>query len=249
MSTSFKGPITFGPETNSKVYPYRTGIGMFSSAEWFTFFDDFIATEESNELSANGWLSTTGDTGYTIVNGDTHSGSIVISSDGANEGQSFYLPKCIQLASKKFFMEVRVKCTDADDCDVQFGLTDLSASTNPEDMWDTSNADGVACGVLDGSASLIMVYDKGNAGPVTETASSGVLADDTFAVLGLSYNGGATPGDSSLKLFKDGTEVAAAQTEAQIPESVVLAPFFGARTGSASSDNITFDYFRFSVQR
>ena len=249
MSTSFKGPITFGPEINSKLYPYRAGIGMFPSAEFFTFFDDFIASEETNELTYGGWLSTTGDAGYTIANGDAHGGEIVISSDGTTEGQSFYLPKCIKLTGKKFFMEVRVKTTDADDTDVKFGLTDLSASTNPEDLWDTSNADGIACGVTDGSAALTIVYDKNNGGPVTDTAASGVLADATYAVLGLWYNGGTTPGDSSLKLFKDGVEVVAATTEAQIPEDVVLAPFFGARTGGDATHTVNFDYFRFSVER
>ncbi len=246
--TSFKGPIQFGPEVNSKLYPYRSGIGMFDSAEFFTFFDDFVETEESNELGSKGWSSTTGDGGYTIVNGDAHGGTLVISSDGANEGQSFYLPKCIKLTGKKFFMEVRVKATDVDDCDIQFGLTDLSASTNPEDLWDTSNADGAAGGVLDGAATVGLVYDKGNTGPVTETGSIS-LADNTFAVLGLAYNGSTDPVDNSLKLYVNGVESAAAGTNAQIPETVVLAPFFGARTGSAASDVITFDYFRFSVER
>ena len=126
-----------------KNYPYQTGMGMFNSREWVTFFDDFISGEAANELNYNGWLST-GDTGYTVANGDAHGGEIVISSDGTSEGQSFYLPKCIKLTGKKFFMEVRVKTTDADDTDVQFGLSDLSATSTPEDMWDTSNADGIA---------------------------------------------------------------------------------------------------------
>jgi len=247
MSTGFKGPIVFGPETNQKRYPYRTGCGMFPSAEWFTFFDDFLGAEESDSLSHGGWLTIT-DTGKTLVNGDTHAGSVVISSDGASEGIGFYLPKCIQLASKKFFMEVRVKTDDADDTDVQFGLSDLSATSDPEDLWDTSNADGIAAGVLDGDATVVLVYDKNNGGPVTETGTID-LANDTFATLAIAYDGGATPGDSSLRLYVNGQEAAAAATEAQVPEDVVLAPFFAARTGGDANHTITFDYFRFSVER
>jgi hypothetical protein len=145
-------------------------------------------------------------------------------------------------------MEVRVQSSAADDTDVQFGLSDLVDTTNPEDLWDTSTADGIAAGVLNGSATPDLVYDKDNTGPITETGSI-ALADDTYAVLAISYNGSTDPVDGSVKFYVDGVESASADTNAQIPEDVLLAPFFGARTGDSASNTVTFDYFRLSIQR
>jgi len=245
MTTSFKGPITYGADVNRRNYEYRTGTGMFSTAEYITYFNDFLDVETSNALLG---LQTITDAGLTLVNSGEHGGGVTMSSDGTTEGLVFYLPKCIQLGGKKFFMEVRVKTADADDTDVQFGLTDLSATTNPEDLWDTSNADGIAAGVLDGSALFKLVYDKDNAGPTTETSTAS-LADDTFTTLAISYNGASDPSNGSVKMYADGIEVASADTNAKIPEDVLLAPFFGARTGGDASHTITFDYFRFTVER
>lgn len=229
-------------------YPYQTGMGMINSREWIVHFDDFIGSEASDELNYGGYL-TLQDAGETLVNADEHGGAVTISSDGTSEGIGFYLPKCIKLTGKKFFMEVRAKTADADDTDLVFGLSDLSATSDPEDLWDTSNADGIACGVFDGSAALKLIYDKDNTGPVTETSTVATLSDATYATLAISYNGATDPGNNAVQFWKDGVLAGAAGTNAQIPEDVVLAPFFAFRTGGDAAHTGTFDYFRWAVER
>lgn len=225
-------------------YSYRRGMGMFNSFEWVAFYDEFDGSPASNAYP--GWTAII-DTGGTATSAAIAGGGAAITSDGTTEGVSLYRGKSVQLSGRKFFMEVRVKTLDADDTDVKFGLTDLIATTNPEDLWATATADGIAAGVTDGSAALTLVYDKNNGGPVTET-SSAVLEDDTWAVLAITYNGAETPGEGSLRLWKDGEVIATAATVAQIPEDLALAPFIGARTGGDAAHIVTFDYARYAVQ-
>jgi type 1 fimbria pilin len=246
--TAFKESILHA--RNSNTYKYRSGMGMFPSSEWVVFFDDFCQDVASNKPI--NWDAAIIDTGATIVSSAEHGGGLTVASDGTAEGVSIYLPKCVQLSGKKFFMEARVWTVDADDTDLQIGLSDLVATTDPEDMWDTSNTDGIAFGVLDGDATPVLVYDKNNVGPVTNTPSgtSFDLADSTWHTLGLYYNGATTASSGGyLAAYVDGNLAVSAATVAQIPEDVALAPFFGARTGGDAAHTMKIDYFRFAIQR
>lgn len=246
MATGFTEPLV---HSRNVSYPYRHGLGMANSAEWIVFFDDFLNATASN--APTGWTAII-DTGATAVDGAEEGGVIDISSDGADEGVGLYLPKSIKLTGKKFFMEVRVKCEDADDNIIAFGLSDLVATTNPEDLYDTSNADGVVFGtVTDGDATPKLVYDKNNGGPVTETPTgTGFdLADATWHTLAIYYNGSTSPGNGALAAYVDGNLATSAQTEAQIPDDVVLAPFVAALVEDDATDIINIDYVRFALER
>jgi hypothetical protein len=247
MATGFTEPLIHSAK--SQNYKYRSGCGMFSSAEWVHLFYDFTLAEEATEDQV-GWTSII-DTGATIVDGVEHGGVIDVTSDAVDEGVALYLPQSVQLAGKKFFMEARVKLEDADDNQAVIGLSDLTSTTNPEDLW-TTQPDFIAFGnFTDGDATPQLRYDKNNGGPVTHTptGTSFDLTDGAYHILAISYNGGTTPADSSLQAWVDGKLAVSATTEAQIPEDLALAPFFGLRLEDDATDVMSIDWFRFAVER
>jgi len=250
MSTGFKGPIVHGPENSTKLYPYRTGMGMMPSAEWIVFHDDFTGKAASNVLE--GWNAGIIDTGCTVTQGVLAGGVAQLTSDADDEGAAQYGPLSVALNGKRFFMECRVKMEDVSAMTFQMGLSVLTAVTNPEDIWTTVAADYIAFGLLD-SAVCALTYDKNNGGTVTETNSNttqATLADDTYAVLAIAYNGASTVADGSLKAYVNGIEVAAALTEAQVPDDLPLAPFFGFLAGHATTANTAeVDYIRYVLER
>lgn len=255
MPTPFSGatfnePVVHGKNMYRK-YLYRYGVGMMPSAEYYVFHDDFLpfipSTAITNGPVANtpwGWQAAIIDTGATVAVDTTAghaTGALYFDSDGATEGASIYLPKGVQLTSgKKFFMEVRVKTEVADDSDVQFGLSDLTATSNPEDLWTTTAASLVAFGTLDGSATVKMLADASNTGTSVQTGTI-ALSNNTWHILGIGYDG------TSLTGWVDGEK--AITWSGVIPTGVALAPFFGWRNGSAATTEGQLDYFRFAIQR
>jgi hypothetical protein len=231
-------------------HPYRAGMGMFSSAEWISFFDDFTGDVATNVPA--GWDAAIIDTGCTVTNADLAGGVALFDSDADDEGAAIYLPKSVQLNGKKFFMECRATVEDASAMTFPIGLSTLTAVTTPEDIWPTTAADYIALGTLD-SAEVVLTYDKNNGGTVTETntdSTAATISDDTYFTLGLSFNGASTLGDGSLKAYVNGNQVASALTEAQVPDDLPLAPFIGMLAGHATTADVAHvDYFRFALER
>lgn len=240
--TGFTSPLVHAPG-DPAGYQYRHGMGMMPSAEFFVFHDDFQGAVTTNVPV--GWAAAIIDTGATVVaDSTTPTGALLFDSDGATEGASIYLPETFTLNSaKKFFMEIRVKAEIANDSDVQFGFSDLTATSNPEDLWTTTSASLIAFGTLDGSAVTGILSDKSNSGTAV-LAGSRSLTSDTWHILGIGYDG------ANLRGFVDGQEsvrwTGAAST---IPFGVTLAPFFGWRNGSAATTEGLLDYFRFVIER
>jgi len=232
------------------TFPYRRGMGMFPSKEWVSFFDDFTGPVATNVPA--GWSAAIIDVGCTATNAGLIGGQLLLDSDADNEGVAVYLPKCVHLNGKKFFMEVRVKIEDVSAMTFQFGLSDLTATTNPEDIWTTTTTDYISFGLLD-TAVCQLTYDKNNGGTVTETntnTTAATLSDNTWHTLALSFNGASTLGDGCVRAYVDGTQVASSLTEAQVPDDLALAPFIGMLAGHATTaDVVHVDYFRFAVQR
>ena len=245
--THFKGPIAYGP---SKKYAYREGFAMTQCAEYVVFFDDFNRVVTSNVPS--GWQAAVIDTGATVTQlaTDTYPGGVLnFASDGTTEGASIYLPKQIQLSGKRFMMECRVWTEDADDTDVQFGLSNLTATTNPEDLWTTTDTDLIAFGVLDGDATAGLLVDKNNGG-TSFVAGSIDLSDATWHTLAILVEGNETNANMTVRGYVDG-ELALKWTGASttVPGDLVLAPFIGARTGGDAAHNVYVDYVRFVAER
>jgi hypothetical protein len=225
------------------AFSYRNGMGLIDSMEYATFFDDFRDAVSSN-APAGGYTAII-DTGATLVASNTlgtdNTGSIVIGSDGANEGVSVYLPERLQLlAGKRFWMEMRYRSTLPAETTVQMGLSSVTATTNPEDLWLTASADVLAFGTLVGVPS--MLADLANAGTAVVTGDSTTFAaSPTWHVLGLYFDGARAFG------YVNGKQKVTTATT--IPVSVTLAPFFGALVGATAGNLITIDYFRYVQER
>ncbi len=244
--TGFKEPLVHaqGNGIISQVkYNYRNGLGMMPSAEFNVFHDDFNTLVTSNAPA--GWTVII-DTGATVVADTTagHSSSLFFDSDGATEGASIYLPKAIQLTvGKKFFMEMRFKSEVVADSDVQFGLSDLTATTNPEDLWTTAAASVIAFGVLDGDATVGMLSDAADGGTAVQLGTID-LVNATWHTLGISYDG------TNLRGWVDGQlALTWAGAAATVPTGVALAPFVGWRNGSAATTEGQLDYVRYVQAR
>jgi hypothetical protein len=246
MSLSATGPFLSGPVATGRAYPYRSSLGMFNSAEWVVWQDDFTDPIATNVPT--GWSAAIIDTGATLVAstvvGTAATGAIVIASDGGSEGVAIYKPRALQLvAGKKFVIEARVQTSIAAETDVQIGLTDLTATTNPEDLWTTTAANVAAFGTLAGSAATRMLADKSNTGSAAQTGTRS-LTNTTYHTLALAYDG------VNLRGYVDGKEsLTWAGAAGTIPTGVHLAPFLGARTGATAGNITTFDYFRVYAQR
>lgn len=232
----------------SKMYEYRTGVGMVSSMEYYSLFEDFDQNVATNVPV--GWTAAIIDTGATVVTDTTAAvganGVILISDATASEGAAIYRPKGIQLTSgKKFFMECRVRLDDVTDHTFQFGLSDLTAVVNPEDLWTTTAANLVTFGINDGAATLVMLSDKSNAGTSSQSSTTGSMVASTWTVLGIGYDG------AKLRGYKDGREVIQwSSADSTIPTGVALAPFVGALNGNGAGANNTWvDYIRICSQR
>jgi len=247
MSLSATGPFRQGPIATGRAYPYRSNMGMMNSAEFVVFHDDFVKAIATNVPS--GWTAAVIDTGATLVASTTAgslgaTGGALIASDGASEGVAIYLPKAVQLtAGKKFVIEARVQTSIAAETDVQIGLTDLTATTNPEDLWTKTAANVAAFGTLAGSATTKMLADKSNSGTSAQTGTR-ALSNTTWHTLALTYDG------YNLRGYVDGKEsLTWASAASTIPTGVALAPFLGARTGATAGNVTTFDYFRVLIER
>lgn len=241
--TGFTSPLVHAPG-DPAGYAYRQGMGMMESAEFFSFFDDFKGAVATNVPA--GWSAAIIDVGATVVaDSTTPTGALLFDSDGATEGASIYLPETWTLTQgKKFFMEIRVKPEIADDSDVQFGFSDLTAVVNPEDLWTTTSASLIAFGTLDGSAVTGMLSDKSNSGSAV-VAGTRSLTSNTWHTLAIGYDG------ANLRGFVDGRESVrwTGAHATTVPFGVTLAPFFGWRNGSAATTEGMLDYFRLVIER
>lgn len=248
--THFKGPVLHGPHSPKGTYAYRHNAGMMPSAEYAVYHNDFFEAAATNVIPGTTAII---DTGATITNAATdaisYTGVLKIASDGTTEGAALYWPKEIQLGQgKKFFMEVRCYTADADDTDVQFGLSAITATTNPEDIWTTTTTDLIAVGVLDGDATVGVLTDKNNGGDAVQLGTYD-LSDATWHTIGFEVSGTAADSTMQVKVYVDGQLAITSDTETTIPDDLALAPFIGGRTGGDAAHVVYFDYVRWSLER
>lgn len=234
--------------SRSYTYPYRAGLGIIPTAEHSVFFDDFTGLVTTNVPA--GWSAAIIDTGATTVQLTTaitggQSGVLLMSDATASEGVSINMPKNFVFATgKKWFMEMRFQTSDVTDNAVQFGLSDLTAVVNPEDLWTTVAASVIAFGILDGSATVKMLSDKSNSGSTVETGTRALVVN-TWHTLGIYYDGLKLSGYVDGKLA-----LAWAQAATTIPDGIVLAPFIGVLNGDGAGAATNFiDYIRLVAER
>lgn len=237
--------VVFAPAADQR-YRYRHKMGMIPSAEFSVFMDDFVGTFATNVPL--GWAAAVIDTGATVV-ADTTVGyptGALFDSDGADEGAVIYGTKHIQLtANKRFFMETRFQTENAADTTVQFGLSSVTATTNPEDLWTTVATDLVAFGILTATAAVTqLLCDKSNSGSTVEAGTLS-LSSATWHTLGIYWDG------VNIYGYVDGLlSVTWSQAAATIPTGVILAPFVGFLNGATgASQEGHCDYVRWVLER
>lgn len=255
MTTGFKGPIVHGTRSNQEGYAYRNRMGMMPSAEFDVFHDDFhsfvVATAITNGPVANtpwGWQGAIIDAGATVAINTTAAiganGVLTFADATASEGASIYTNKTFQLTSgKRMFIEARVRTDDVTDNTIQFGLSAQTATTDPEDLWDTSADDVLSFGIADGSAATVLYTDKTNGGISTTAGDTGlVLVANTWHTLAIYFDGTNAMG------FLDGNRTASTST--RVPTGVALGAFFGHVNGDGAGGAAVFlDYMRIVSER
>lgn len=254
MTQGLNENLIHSPISPQADYAYRSGKGIIPSAEYAVYFNDFFEETSSNALPGTTAII---DTAATItaaeVDATSYTGVLRITDATVSEGAALYWPKGIQLGlGKKFFMEVRVKTSDVTDNAVQFGLSDLTAVTNPEDLYTTTAANLIAVGILDGDATIGLLTDKDNSGDAVQLESTGNydMVADTWTTLAFEVGGTATNSTMYVKVYKDGQLIITSDTETTIPDDLALAPFIAARNGDGAGGNTTdFDYIRWSIER
>lgn len=246
-NTAFTAPLV---HARNNSYPYLKGFPLTPCAEFLSFFDD--ADRKVTTNLPTGWEAAIIDTGATLVslNTDTFNGGVwKIASDGASEGVAIYLPKNVQLSGKRFFMEARVYTNLAAETDIQFGLTALTATTNPEDLWTTTATDLITFGTLAGDATVAMLVDKNNGGTAAQLGSVD-LVNATWHTLAILVDGNETDASMSVRGYVDGNlAVTWSGASTTVPGDLVLAPFIGGRTGATAANVVYVDYVRYAVAR
>ena len=241
-----------------RKFAYRHRMGMVPSAEFDVFHDDFhsflVSTAITNSPVANTpldfWAGAIIDSGATIAANGTATiganGVLTFADATASEGAALYTTKSFQLISgKRFFVECRVRTDDVSDNAIQFGLSDQTAVTNPEDLWTTTAANLVTFGILDGSAYPQMLSDKSNGGTTVQTQNIKPMVADTWHVLAIGYDG------VYLRGYLDGDEVLRwSGASTTIPTATAMGLFLGHLNGNGAGGAVTvFDYIRAVSER
>lgn len=252
--TAFGSPLL--ETSNGSLYKYRHRMGICPSAEFDVFHDDFhsfvVATAITNGPVANtpwGWQGAIIDSGATVAINTTAAiganGVLTFADATASEGASIYTNKTFQLTvGKRFFVETRVRTDDVADNAIQFGLSDQTATTNPEDLWTTTAANVLAFGLLDGSAYPQLLSDAGNGGTSAQTQTVSAMSANAWTILGIGYDG------AKVTAYVNGTPVITYSTAATIPTGVALGLFFGHINGNGAGGNVVAcDYIRAVSER
>ena len=259
MPTGFTTPLVHAPiSAGAQRYEYRVGLGISPSAEFDVFHEDFhtfmVSTAITNGPVANtplgNWAGAIIDIGATVVANTTATiganGVITLADANVSEGAAIYTTKSFQLISgKKFFVEARIRTDDVTDNAVQFGLSDQTAVTNPEDLWTTTAANVVAFGLLDGSAYPQMLVDAGNSGTAAQTQTEKLMVADTWHTLAIGYDG------SKIRGYVDGKRVMTwGSANSTIPTATALGLFLGHINGDgAGGAVVVVDYIRAVSER
>lgn len=257
QGTAIAGPLLSTSHGPGRKYSYRHRMGMVPSAEFNVFHDDFhsfvVATAITNGPVANtpwGWQGAIIDTGATVAINTTAAiganGVLTFADATASEGAAIYTNKSFQVTSdKRFFVECRVRTDDVTDNAFQFGLSDQTATTNPEDLWTTTAANLITFGILDGSAYPQMLSDKSNSGTSVQTQTTKLMLADTWHTLAIGYDG------TSLRGYVDGDEALVwSSASTTIPTGTAMGLFLGHLNGNGAGGAVcVVDYIRAVFER
>jgi len=179
------GPLVYAALSSTANREMFLGlpVGIELFLNYSLFFDDFNGVTVD---ATNDWTVIV-DTGCTAaILADTENGICQLLSDSTtDEGASIQGNEIFKFNSgKKFLFESRVCVADADDVDFFIGLAENFA-TNPEALLAGSLA---GFHVTEAGATGSILCKAGAAGAASEDSGSD-LADATYAVLGMLYDG------------------------------------------------------------
>jgi hypothetical protein len=181
MAVHFTGPVLFTGKNSPG--PWWTNQPVSNNVDYVTVMDDFtgIALDGTND-----WTVVKDAGAAVAIVADTVNGEVAITSTattdddgGSIQGNEIFAVQ----TDKNIWFETRVKCNDADQTDLCFGLT-VNFATNPEAML--TAADRIVFQVNDGDASILCKTEKD--GTETSTDSGVDLADSTYVKLGFLVN-------------------------------------------------------------
>lgn len=254
-----RASVKHAPRDDAR-YAYRIGTSMVPSAEYLVKFDDFdlnlipttaITNGEVANTPSTGWQGAIIDSGATVAVNTTATlganGVLTFADASTSEGAAIYGQKSLQLISgKKFWMECRLRTDDVTDNNFVFGLSDLTATTNPEDLYSTTSDNLVAFGLGDGDSYPKMLSDKSNSGTSYQTQTVKTMVANTWHVLAISWDG------NKLRGYVDGKLAItwASATSTTVPLATAMAPFISHVNGNGGGGAVAIvDYIRWVSER
>lgn len=237
-NTRFSGPVLYSGTNTNAYLAGMADMPIGINPAVFSLVDDFVGVA----LDATNSWTVVKDAGAAVgIVADTVGGELAITSTATtdDDGGSIQGNEIFAVAANTgIFFSTRVKCNDADQTDLCFGLT-VNFATNPEAML--AAADRIVFQVNDGNASILCKTEKN--GTETSTDSGVDLADNTYVVL--SFN---VSGTGAVTFFVNGRQVA--QHTTNIPDDENLAIGAMSVSGSATGTRATtIDYILASQTR
>lgn len=235
-ATHYSGPLLYSGANKTTYFAGMTDLPVSFDMSVFSLLDDFVGVAID---TTNSWTVVKDASASVAVVADTVGGELALTSAATtdNDGASIQGNEIFAVdADKVLYFQTRVKCNDADQTDLCFGLT-VNFATNPEAML--TAADRIVFQVDDGNASILCKTEKD--GTETSTDSLVDLVDDTYVVLGF-----AVTGTSSVQFFINGKLVATHLTNIPDDENLALAAM--SLSGSASGTRATTIDYIFGAQ-
>lgn len=225
MAVHFTGPVLFTGKNSPG--PWWTDQPVSNNADYVSYMDDFtgIAIDKTND-----WTEVKDGNASVGIVADELNGAVALTSEATTDdnGASIQGNEIFAVQTdKSIWFETRIKCNDADQTDLCFGLT-VNFATNPEAML--AAADRIVFQVNDGNASILCKTEKN--GTETSTDSGIDLADDTYVRLGFWVNS-----TGSVQFFVNRQLVATHTTN--IPDDENLAIGAMSVSGSATGTRAT----------
>ena len=225
MAVHFTGPVLFTGKNSPG--PWWTDQPVSNNVDYVSYMDDFTGVALD---STNDW-TVVKDSGATVaIVADTVNGEVAITSTATTDDDGGLLQGNEVFAvqtDKSIWFETRIKCNDADQTDLCFGLT-VNFATNPEAML--AAADRIVFQVNDGNASILCKTEKN--GTETSTDSGIDLVDNTYIRLGFWANS-----TGSVQFFIDRQLVATHTTNIPDDENLTIGAM--SVSGSATGTRVT----------
>ena len=230
-ATHYSGPLLYSGANKSTYFAGMSDLPVSFNLSTFSLLDDFVGVAID---STNNWTVVKDSGAAVAIVADTVGGEVALTSTATtdDDGASIQGNEIFSVAADKvLYFQTRVKCNDADQTDLCFGLT-VNFATNPEAML--TAADRIVFQVNDGNASILCKTEKD--GTETSTDSLVDLEDNTYVVLGF-----AVSGTGSVQFFINGKLVATHLTDIPDDENLALAAMSvsGSATGTRAT---TIDY-------